>query len=862
MNQMKYFLAFLIFLTHLLVSAQLNDDFTDNDFTNNPIWSGDDSVFVVVDVAGNNRLRSNKNQINSTYYLSTPSALAVDGQWEFYTNLSFNTSSANYVDVYMTSNQANLLSGTISGYFVRIGGTTDEISLYKKVAGVATKIIDGVDGVTNVSNNFLKIKVTRSATNEWKLERDITGTGGSYVSEGIITDATVVGSSFFGISITHSTATFFQKHYFDDIYVGPIIYDVIPPVLVSATAINANQIDVLFNEPLDQISAENILNYDIQPFLSASSAVLDGTNLALVHIVPSASLVNGNTYTLFTNLIEDVYNNISGSQSTQFTYIVAENPLPGDVIISEFMCDPSPVIGLPEVEFVEIYNRSSKYFNILGWKMGDNATFGTIQQAWLAPGEYKILCATSSVTYFPGSVGVTSFPGLNNSGDDIILQDNNGVILDKISYTNAWYKDAVKKNGGYTIELINPNDPCSSSDNWIASNNSNGGTPGGINSVYDITPDTQNPAISELVPLAPNYLEVYFTEGMDSTSLANGAISTSPTLTIQNKYIAGPYPNMYTLEFAENFIGSQVYSILLENLSDCWMNTTNLSGNFALPENGAKGDLIINEILFDPRTGGSDWIEIYNNSNKLIDLKGWQFANYKDSIANIKTIPGHFYLRSHEYAVVGKDSNFVKVNYPAAIPGTFVYSELPSYLTDSSTVFLLKNGLVMDKVSYTKSWHFKLLDTKKGVSLERLDFNGISNDPNNWYSAAEAIGFATPGGKNSQYNPAISNGQFNFTSQTVSPDNDGYEDVLQINYEMNEPGLLGTFTIYDDRGRVIRNLFKSELLATTGTFIWDGVNDNETKASIGTYVAVFEAFSMDGAVVFTKRKAFVVAGRL
>jgi flagellar hook assembly protein FlgD len=106
------------------------------------------------------------------------------------------------------------------------------------------------------------------------------------------------------------------------------------------------------------------------------------------------------------------------------------------------------------------------------------------------------------------------------------------------------------------------------------------------------------------------------------------------------------------------------------------------------------------------------------------------------------------------------------------------------------------------------------------------------------------------------------NGEFSFTSPTVSPDNDGFEDVLQINYEMSEPSLLGTFTIYDDRGRKIKELFKSELLATKGTFTWDGVSDSETKASIGTYVAVFEAFALDGKLMFTKRQAFVVAGKI
>lgn len=860
---MKYFLVFFSLIVPVLISAQFSENFTDGDFSANPAWVGDDSVFTIVSTSGNNQLRSNKLIPSTTFYLATPSTQAVDGQWEFFTQLQFNTSSANYVDIYLTSDQSNLLSGTISGYFVRIGGTTDEISLYRKVAGVATKIIDGADGSTNVSNNQLKIKVKCTASNNWTLERDITGTGNSYVLEGSVIDATNTTSSFFGFCVTQSTVSFIQKHFFDDIYVGPIIYDLAPPVLVSASAITATQVDVFFNEGLDPASANLSSNYSLSPSIPISTAVLDGLDPSLVHLTLAGPVTNGTQYTLTTNGINDIPMNTSGSQNTVFTYLVADTPLPGDVIINEFVCDQTPTVGLPEEEFVEIYNKSTKYFDLTGWKLGDASADGTVQSAWLLPGEHKILCATSSVVSFPVAVGVTSFPSLNNAGDDIVLKDNNGVVINKISYTDDWYHDPLKSDGGYSIELINPNDPCSDIDNWKASISVIGGSPGWANSVLDLSADVDPPYITQLIPLSPNILEVYFNEGMDSTSLKNTTILVNPSLTLASNSVAAEGTDMTTLQFVQNFSGSQYYTIELQNVADCWMNATTLTGQFALPETPLLGDVIINEILFDPRTGGYDWIEVYNQSDKLIDLKDWQLANFdNDTIDNHKTVSGHFYLKAGGYAVLGKDSTFVLQNYPAAVPGTFVFSETPSFNVDSSSVYLIYDSLVMDKVSYTEDWHFKLLDNTDGVSLERIDPAGPSDDQNNWHSAAEAIGFATPGAKNSQYRPTVSSGDFNFSSVTVSPDNDGFEDLLQVNYEMGIPGLLGTFTIYDDRGRLIRKVFNNELLSSTGTFVWDGVTDDEVKASIGTYVAVFEAFSLDGALFFTKTKAFVVAGKL
>lgn len=863
----RYFLTTLV--VNLLVftsSSQLIEDFEDGNFLSAPTWLGDDSVFTVVDVSGDKQLRSNKTIPSTSFYLSTACTQAQEGQWEFFTSLQFNTSSANFVDVYLTADQSNLMAANLNGYFVRIGGTTDEVSLYKKVNGIATKIIDGADGVTNSSVNTLKIKVTRTAGGDWKLERDVTGLGSIYVQEGIINDVTLSTSSYFGVAITQSTASFILKHFFDDFYVGPIILDVTPPQVVSATAVGSLGVDVLFNEPLDATSAELLTNYLFSPGLTVMPSQLDAVNPALVHVLLwSPGMTNGTTYQLTTSTIADVNGNVSGNQTVSFTFLIAENPMPGDVIINEFMCDPSPIVGMPEVEYIELYNKSSKYFNLSGWKIGDGSSDGTVQNDWLYPGSYRILCATSNVDTFNTitGIGVTSFPSLNNTGDDIILKDANGLELDRISYTDDWYKDINKADGGFSIERINPNDPCSAEDNWRATESSLGGTPEQINSVFDESPDTTPPSITQLIALPPNYLEVHFSEGMDSTLLASANYMVSPSLNLQAVYVLGPHPTMVTLQLADNFEPSKTYQLFVENVADCWINSASLNGVFSLPESAVAGDVVINEILFDPYTGGYDWIEVYNTSNKVINLKDWQLANFDDdTIANFKGVNTHFYLQPDSYAVLGKDSTFVLQNYPAAVPGTFVYCETPSFNVDSSTVYLLQGNELMDAVSYTEDWHFTLLDETDGVSLERIDPSGISNDSFNWHSAAEAIGFGTPGGKNSQYYPVVTNGEFHFNSPTVSPDSDGFEDILQISYEMSEPGLLGTFTIFDDRGRTIRTLIQNELLASYGSFTWDGTTDDQVKASIGSYVAVFQAFNADGGLYFTQKKAFVVAGKM
>ncbi len=861
---MKYFFACFSVLLQFNLGAQFIENFIDGDFSQNPTWIGDDSVFTITSVTSNDLLLNSNKQIpNSSFYLSTPSSMLAEAQWEFYVNLQFNTSSANYVDIYLAVDQSNLLNDNKNGYFVRIGGTQDEVSLYKNIAGTITKIIDGQDGVTNNSNNKLRIKVTRSGEAVWTLLFDDTGFGTDYTYSGSIQDTAINQSSYFGFLILQSTPSFFGKHFIDDIYVGSIIFDTIPPILQSVNIVNTTQLEILFDEVLDEQSAEILTNYSISPTLPILTVALDTINRAMVHLTLSEPLINGLSYTLQTTAIADTNSNASTGQIQIFNYLVSEQVIPGDLIINELMCDPNPMIGLPEVEYVELYNKSSKYFNLNGWKLGDASSAGTIQEGWIYPGEYKILCASAYVdTFAVTATAVTNFPSLNNAGDDIVLKDTHGIVIDQISYSDEWYQDEMKKQGGYSIERIQLNDPCSDRDNWKASNSEQGGTPGFVNSVNDTNPDTIPPKIISTQVTASDELQIVFSEAMDSLNLFNANFIINPAINIQSLLFSSDDPMMATVHFQEELQTSRFYELTVENATDCWFNTASMQSLFVLPDSANYGDLVINEILFNPFTGGSDWIELLNTSNKIIDLDNWQLAHFDDSISGFKPFGKHRYLTPNEYVVLGEDSTFVKQHYPFATSGTFEQLDLPTYNNDSGTVILMYDSMVMDRVSYSEDWHFKLLNNTDGVSLERIDPSGPSDLQFNWHSAAESVGFATPGGQNSQYRSVENNGDFSYTSLTISPDNDGFEDVLQVTYKFNESGLIGSFTIFDERGRKIRKVFCNELLATSGAFMWDGLNDQQLKAPIGPYVGLLECFSISGQLIYTKTKAFVVAGKM
>ncbi len=850
-----FFLLFNLFTTY----SQVTDDFSDGDFNSNPTWSGNTSEFIV----NNNQELQLNSSGSSTSYLSLNNNLANidDKEWRIWVKQSFSPSGSNNGRIFLCSDNSDLMNAS-NGYFIQLGeaGSNDAIRLFKLDNNVSSEICSGSNA--QIATSFdISLKIIRNTNGDWSVYADLSG-GQNYSFLCSSNDGSNLFGSFSGV-ICNYTSSNSTKFYFDDVYIGDEQVDLTPPNILSVNVANSNTLDILFDEAVESTSAENTSNYSISPAISITGALRDGGNFSIVHLSLATPLINGSSYTLNTSNISDISGNIMISEQIDFSYLISDTPLKGDVIINEFFADPSPSVGLPDEEFIEIYNKSNKIFNLNGWFIGDASSEGTISEQWILPGEIVVLCSNSDTSLFNQSVGVSSFPSLNNSSDDIVLKYSNGITIDHISYTNEWYKDEAKEDGGYSIELINPNDPCSDIDNWTASNWPSGGTPGEINSVYNTTPDVSAAEISSLIAIAPNFLEITFNESMDSLSLMDAPMTFNPSLSIQNKYVTSSFSKFFTLEFNETLNPSELYTINITGTEDCWQNSNSLSGFFTLPEEADSGDVVINEIMSNPLTGGSDWIEVFNNSNKVIDLINWGFSNFDDdTISNNKLISDHFILNPNEYAVIGQDSNFVLNNYPYSQIGTFINSDLPTYSNDSGTVYLIFNNKVYDKVSYKPDWHFLLLDSEDGVSLERINPNSESNTPNNWHSAAESYSFASPGIKNSQYVPIVNNGSLSLTNEVISPDNDGFEDVLIVNYKMSESGLLGNAKIYDDRGRPIKTIFQNELLGTESSFYWDGLKDDGTKTSIGTYIIIFEAFSTNGNLIYTQKKAFTLAGKL
>lgn len=860
---MKYSLTSLFLVVICLTFAQVDEDFSDGDFSANPVWVGSDTIFNI----DTERLRLNATVAGQAYLSTTfPVTSLNDKEWRVWVKQSFAPSSNNNSKFYLAVNNADLSLGTLSGYYLQLGeaGSGDAVRLMYENSGVSTEICAATAG--QIASSFeIAIKVTRDNLGNWSLFVDPAG-GDNYNLEGTGTENSITTADRIGLFCLYTVGNI-SKFYFDDIYFGAPILDLDAPEITDVSVLDQNNLDLQFSEALQQLSAENVLNYVVNNGIgSPNSATLDGTDPSLVHLTFTNAFANGVLNTINVTNVQDLSANTAPDDTT-FMYFIPDTPVKGDVLITEFMCDPTPTVGLKDAEFVELYNRSNKIFDLSGWKLGDASSDGTIGSYVLAPNSYVILTSNSNIDSFSVAnvVGVSSFPSLNNSGDNIVLRSDMFQSIDSLSYTDDWYRDDNKTSGGWTIELINVDDPCSSDDNWTASNDANGGTPGMQNSVYDNTPDTEVPTIVSCAALDEFFVEVYFSEGMDSVSLQDNNLTVNPNLTISNRYVLERYPNKMTLNFSDPIQAATDYEITLENGTDCWGNAVNLSCSFVLPELPDSLDLVINEVLFNPLTGSEDFVEIYNNSDKYVNLQNCMLATLDaDTVADNEIIISNaLIIPPNSYRVLTEDTTDVKTNYPNSVPGTFIQmDQLPTYSNEEGSVVLLDAlGNVLDLFNYDEDMHLAILDDEDGKTLERLDPNRATNDEGNWHTAAEQVGWATPGAKNSQFLVSGVSGDITLTPALFSPDSDGIDDNLNIDYQLEEEGYVANITIYDAQGRQVRELKNNELLGTSGTFTWDGINDRGEKTRVGTYIVLFKAFNSASGNKVLFKKVCVIASK-
>lgn len=534
-----------------------------------------------------------------------------------------------------------------------------------------------------------------------------------------------------------------------------------------------------------------------------------------------------------------------------------QGPSMSKILLTELMADPEPPQGLPNTEYIELYNAGLQAQQLHGFQLNDAGGSCTLPSYWLQPNCYATLVGTGKGAGFDPTktIEVAAFPSLNNSGELVCLFDPQGIQSDQVDYKLSWYLDSSKEDGGFSLERCSLQDPCSAGHNWRASQAVLGGSPGLPNSVMDTIADTLAAFLLFAEVRDSNLLAIGFSEPVDSSSLAQIDLTFSEEIGAYTRTVL-PFQQLQNdaqllLLFEQALPMSKPIDISFSPLSDCWGNQASLNTTFIRLEEPSNGDLVINELLFDPPSNGSDFVEIYNSSNKYLSLKNCSIGNAQASYSI--TYPS---IAPKEILALCPDTSFLLHFYPLAVAKHIKTQTLPYFYNDSGTCVLLYNGNILDQLKYTSTWHAPLIEDTEGVSLERLDATGPTQSEQNWFSAAQSIGYASPGAKNSQQIGTQQKGALTLTHPELSPDQDGYHDFLEIHYELPTANMLVQATIYSLSGQLVKQLTTNALFGTTGILIWDGSTEYGTLASAGIYILEFKAFSTNPSVFFNRRLSF------
>lgn len=758
---MKQLFLFLAFLLPFCAYAQLNEPFNNPDITYNFPWKGDLDRFVTE----NGFLRLSHSNYKASSLVHLYGATLSENEWTFRIKSGHQTTAYNLFRIYLWSSKTDLNDHPLA-YYVEFGnGGT--ISFIKTTGNnVTEKLIS--KQVPNLSKAFdihIRIvadnnKITLFARSDAK--PDYTEIGSTpYIPQ------TVPGYLMLYCKYTSAYA---QNKYF-----GPIsIKDFSianPPSQTDLTLLSLEQDDassliLTFNRPINPRYASFSLTT-----LGEVDEIYISDDETQLKLVWREKMQKGKTYSLTYKNLHDLANNAFDNSLPPFVATIGatepeviEPTIPsyfaGDIIINEVMANPQGASGLPETEYIELFNTTDKAIDLTGWSFiyADKGT--TLKSTIPAKGYAVLFREGRDIEVDRGGISIplSTFPSaLANTGKQLSLKAKNGTTIDNIDYPSV--------KPGFSWERTK--------DSWQYSFDKRGGTPGSINS--NSTPGSNEEEEEE-----------------------------------ENKIIPMPH------------------------------------------------EIIISELLPEPQTGGSEYIELYNRSDRALPVSGLSVAIRKnddslDTFYPLSSITKS--LDAGEYIVLAKSIAGVRDFFLVPSSQTIHELKLPVLANTTSQLVLFRSedDEVIDEVHYSEKWHSTAIKERKGIALERINLDGESQDPDNWTSASALSGGGTPGYANSQSgkNPEEPSTGINTPEYLQSTGN------YEIAYRLDKSGYICRANIYDTSGRKVAEIANHELLGTEGVFSWNGLGSGSTKITTGVYIFHAELYHPQGGKK-TYKKVFLI----
>ncbi len=730
----KNLLLFICLIIAFYCQAQTIETFSDADFTNAPSWKGTDSLFKI---NSNFQLQSAGKSSLTPAFLTLPFLSNDSLEWDFWIRIAFNPSSQNQARYYLFADSIGL-NQSRNAVYIQFGGSTgntDSISLYALNNGVSMPIIRGRPATLGSTNNLVQIKVKLYQQKHWQLFSDTSINKQSEILEGKATFELPFNAVFQGIWFRYSIGNA-ANVYFDDFYFGPERVDTSAPVIVFSNLLSDSSLELYFSEPLEMSKAEFLLNQ------KTVSNYLVQTEKITVYF--KEKLVSKQPNTLTLKNICDKQQNCQKDTSINLLYV---EPYLYEVLITELLPDPSPSVGLPDAEFMEIYNNSNVPIPLKNLTLADESKTYPFPSTpiVLLPQEFLILFNPKDSALFKAYAQklAMNLPILGNEGKTFFLLNQKLDTIHSYTYNLSSYQDPQKSQGGYTLEMIHPSRLCQKQLNWQASINPSGGTPGVQNSAWQLGPDTLSPTLLNVSYSGLNQIFLKFNEAIHSNEIT----PISCTLNGIECLVDTQGTSDLILTLKDSLQHKKSYRLICSGIKDCSLNESIVDTNLAFYEQREPPflGLLINEICFDETKASffpsADFIELYNASNYAINLQNLSLSTNRNTIplAPMVLYPDAFIiLCKSDFA-----NEFCKYGNALGL------NNFPSLTFNETLTLSNGQGKIIHQVSYKSDWlNNQLYLNPLAASLELSPTNNPCLKEEIWQASLSKLG-STPGRKNS-----------------------------------------------------------------------------------------------------------------
>jgi hypothetical protein len=790
-------------------------------------------------------------------------------KWSFMVRHGYDPSSSNNWAVFLMtdSDPASMLPGTRNKGFaigVNITGYDDTLRLLKLNGAEITEIVNSrINWQNNIgSTAAVRIAVERSPVGEWKMSVFNLNSQTSDTYYG--SDSTLFPTEWFGVYYKYSS-TRDRLLWLDDINIEGVFYDDKDAPSVTGCKIkDMNSLEISFSE---ELSEGTIIpgNFSLNEVENKSISISRISGLRY-QVLFGNRFINKSLNNVMISTLCDRSGNCSDNVLVTFTPAWAE---PGDVVITEIMADPLPAVSLPGKEYLEIANRTGYSFSMKNWSLSSEGRKELFPDVKIEANGTLIICSvtdTLSFIQYGKVAALKQFISLNDKEMIISLSDSSGKLIHGVDYSSKWYGEELKAGGGWSLEMIDTRFPFFQEKNWGASTSRKGGTPGKENSISGNNPDILFKGIMNVFPYDSQTIIIRFSETLLAIDSCYDFILTEDNKVV-NFYPTDPIYREFGIRVEKPLLTGKLYSLTVsDDIKDFAGNSIEKgSFNFGIPEFPVRRDIVFNELLFNPLPADPDYIEFYNISEKVIDASRLFLVAVTDETRDTSAIfqlseekkcilPGSY------YTVTTNKNRILNRYFSSDQDYIFEITSLPSMPDDKGHLILLNRELdIIDEVFYDDKMHYSVLENKEGVALEKIRQQSMSSQRSSWHSASESSGWGTPGVQNSLYiREQTVDDRIALSSTKITPDNDGYEDMLVIDMNSKVTGKIISITVFDETGTLVRRLADKVLAGSETSIIWDGNTDDGKLVNTGIYIVFIEMFDTSGKVEKWKKVCTVI----